>query len=76
MYSTEYTCTSSETSVTMNITTTARPSIWIPTVSRTPPFWNHVRWWVTGSTSASEPSAPSRPMLRPSAPMAAPAPCE
>ena len=43
MYSSEYTCTSSEISVTTNIIITASPSIWMPTVSRTPAFWNHVR---------------------------------
>ena len=63
-------------SVTTNIIITARPSIWVPTVSFTPAFWNHVYWWMTGSTRVSPPSAPKRPMPRPSAPIAPPRPCE
>src|SRR3954452_8937082 len=76
MYSSEYTCTSSEISVTTNIIITARPSICVPTVSLVPAFSNHVNWWMTGSTCASPPSVPSRPMPRPSAPMMLAAPCE
>src|SRR5258705_3155115 len=75
MYSSEEMCTSSEIKGTTNIIITARPSIWMPAVSRTPPFWNHVTWCSTGRTAASPPeppSAPRCPMLRPSAPSAVP----
>src|SRR3981081_805116 len=64
MYFVEYTCTRSDTRVTMNSIITARPSTWMPTPKFTRPFSHHVKLRLTAATPPSCVGSTARPNPR------------